>query len=584
LVHDEIIDRILEQTDIVGVISDRIALKKAGRNYKTVCPFHNEKTPSFVVSPDKQIYHCFGCGAGGNAITFLMKHDGLEFPEALKTLADKANITLPARRFSDESQNSAANKLYQLNDMAKDFYKAYLKTPNGQLSYRYLKNRDISDEAIQTFELGCAPNIWDGLIQFFKKKGEDIPRLEKIGLVISRENKGGYYDRFRNRVIFPIYDIKQKVRGFGARSLSEGQPKYINSPETPIYQKGRHLYGLNFTKGFIKEKDFAIIVEGYLDLIIPYQHGVKNIVATLGTALTTEQIRLLKRFSKTVVIVFDADNAGQEASLRGLDLLISSDMNVRIATLPEGYDPDSYVRKHGAVAFEAAITSSKDLFDYKMGLLMKRYNKDGVRGRAAIATLMLPTISRIPNEILKFSFLKKMSDMLSIDESALKTELRKVKIDYSYSVPVSQPRTVKKSVSYAELLLLSIVLDNPKNLTVISEMLGTDHLREIVIQDILKIVEDMCNKGMDIVPGRLIEHFKNDEEKRIIAEAVGISETMVDKEKALFDCIQRIKEDNFKGNLNKLREEIRFAQDAKNRNRVNDLVSQYNELLKTHKG
>lgn len=583
-IHNDIVDNVVDKTDIVEVISAKIPLKKTGRNYKAVCPFHGEKTPSFVVSPDKQIFHCFGCGIGGNVITFLIRYDKLTFREALKILADKANIKLPEMRSSSSVPNSLFDKLYELNERAKEFYKLYLFGSNGKQSLKYLKERGLTEDSIRLFQLGYAPNLWEGLLSYLKPKDINNTQLvEKAGLILSREHNKGYYDRFRNRIIFPIFDVRNKIIGFGARALDNSQPKYINSPETPIYNKGRNLYGLNFSKGHIREKDYAIIVEGYLDLIIPFQNGVKNIVATLGTALTSDQIRLLKRSSKTVVIVFDSDKAGEEASLRGLDILISLDMNVRIATLPKGYDPDTFVRNHGASAFEQLIKSSKDLFDYKMGLLMKRFNKDGVRGRAAIATLMLPTIARIPSDILKASFLKKLSDMLSLDESALKTELQKVKKDYSYSVSLEEPNIKKKKMRYAELLLLSIILDDPEAIAVVDEEIGVAQFREDKIKDIIGAVKDKCKKGKHMTPSRLITHFDDEESKNIISKAVGMIDTMTDKQKVLFDCMNRIREDNFKEALSKLREEIGFAQSSKDYDKVKSLVSEYNTLLKTHK-
>ena len=584
LLSNEIVDNIIDKTDIVEVIAARIPLKKAGRNFKAACPFHGEKTPSFIVSPDKQIFHCFGCGIGGNALSFLMKYEQLNFREAAKILADKVGIKLPASQFVDRGRDSFLDKLFSLNEAAKNFYKAYLASPNGKLCSRYLKERGINDDTINMFQLGFAPNLWEGLITFFKKKDIDLNLLEKAGLALPSEKGKGHYDRFRNRIIFPIFDLRNKVVGFGGRILDNSQPKYINSPETPIYNKGRHLYGLNFSKGHIKEKDYAIIVEGYLDLIVPYQYGIRNIGATLGTALTPDQVKLLRRFSKTVIIVFDSDKAGEEASLRGLDILVSLDMNVRIARLPKGYDPDSFVRKNGKVAFEKIVSSSKDLFDYKIDLLMNRFNKDGVRGRAAIATLMLPTIARIPNEILKASFLKKLSGMLSIDESALKAELRKVRRDYSYTVSWQKPEHEKAKTSHAELLLLSIILEDPGVLRVVDENLEINKFKQASIKQIINKVKSIYHDGKSINPSKLIAYFDDEEVKNIISEAVSIRDTLLDSQKVLTDCINRIKQDDFKEELNRLRTEIRFAQDSNDTNKINDLISKYNKLLKLHKG
>ncbi len=583
LIPGEIIDDILDKVDIVEVVSSRIPLKKAGRNFRCNCPFHNEKTPSFIVSPEKQIYHCFGCGAGGNALGFLMKYEKLDFREALNSLADKAGVKLPVAKFHDRAKDSLADKLHDLNGIAKDFYRNNLLSHNGSFCYKYLTDRGIASDAIKIFQLGYAPNTWEGLISFFKNKGIGPDFMEKAGLAVPSEKDKGFYDRFRNRLIFPIFDIRNRVIGFGGRVMNEAQPKYINSPETLIYTKGKHLYGLNFSKSFLREKDYAVIVEGYLDLIIPFQYGIKNIVATLGTALTTHHIRLLKRFTRTVVMVFDSDKAGEEASLRGLDLLVSLDMNVRVAALPKGYDPDSFIRKQGREAFENIIKASKDLFDYKMNLLENRFNKDGVRGKAAIATLMLPTITRIPNEILKAAFLKKLSDTLSIDEAALRAELKKVRIDYSYTVYEEKPPYKQSETRHAELLLLSIILEEPETLSVINEKLGLGEFRDPNIKKIIDVIHKFCESKKVIIPSKIINHFENDETKSLISKAASIRETIMDKEKVLFDCMNRVREDNFREDLNKLQTEIRSAHDLEDNERVDTLLLKYNDLIKAHK-
>jgi len=586
LIQDDIVDRVLDATDIVEVIGARLPLKKAGRNYKANCPFHQEKSPSFIVSHDKQIYHCFGCGQGGNVIGFLMKYENLTFRETLKLLADKAGLQLPARQFSQGGEeNSFFEKLYALNGEALKFFNQNLSEQEGSACYRYFQGRGLSDDTIKLFGLGYSLNAWDGLLSHLAANKEDPAMIEKAGLIIARENKGGHYDRFRNRAMFPIVDVHQHVIGFGARALDDSEPKYINSPETPVYNKSRNLFGLNQTKGFIKEKGYAIIVEGYLDLIVPFQYGVKNIVATLGTALTGEQIKLLKRYTQTVVLVFDPDTAGEDASLRGLDILVASDMNVRVATLPKDVDPDTFVKQHGAEAFDRIVSASKDLFDYKMGILMAKFNKDGVRGRAAIATLMLPTISRIPNEILKSSFMKKLSEVLSIDEPALKAEMSKIKKDYSYSVTFNEARApVKKNVRSAELLLLGLVLEDPGCLRVIEKDLGCGEFRDDCVARVVSLVRENQAGGREVVPSKLIASFDDDETKNIIARAIGSLENMSDRNKVMHDCLESIRRDNLNEALHSLRSEIRRAEEVHNSDLVTSLMVKYNELLKIHKG
>jgi len=583
LIPDKIIDSVLDKVDIVEVISSHISLKKIGRNFKANCPFHNEKTPSFVVSPEKQIFHCFGCGQGGNAIGFLVKYDKLSFPEAVRTLAETVGIKIPEPRSRENASLSFSEKLVRLNEIARDFFKFNLHARDHSFCPKYLKERGITENSINFFQLGYAPNSWEGLIKFFQSKNVLLESVHKAGLVLPSEKQTGYYDRFRNRVIFPIFDIRDRVIAFGARALGNSQPKYINSPETPLYIKGKHLYGLNFAKKYIRERDYAIIVEGYMDLITPFQHGIRNIVATLGTALTPEQGRLIKRFTKTVVMIYDSDKAGEEASLRSLDLLVSLDLNVRVAVLPKGYDPDSFVKKEGKKALDAVIKSSKDLFDYKMALLTKRYNKDGVRGKTAIATLMLPTIALISNEILKVAFLKKLSETLSIDESALKAELKKTKTGcHSYGERIKYAVPTKSAARGAEMLLLSIILDDPESLSLIEKRLGQYQLKDANIKRIIDVVSLALKDNKKIDPSKIINHFKDGSIENLISEAVSIRETIANKEKTIDDCITKIARDNIKDQLKMLQDEIHSAQKAKNSEVITRLVSEYNALIKTH--
>ncbi len=349
-IPENILEDILNRIDITELIASYIPLKRAGRNFKAVCPFHHEKTPSFMVSADKQIYHCFGCGAGGNAFSFLMQYERLEFPEAVEVLAKKAGVVLPKNK-EDSRGASLATQLYSINELAGEFYASTLNASCGAVVKDYLLSRGIKPETIKTFKLGYAQDKWDSLINYLRGKGINLSLLEKAGLILAKDS-GGYYDRFRHRVIFPIFDIKSRILGFGARILpvqeksgnDNSLAKYVNSPETPVYIKGRKLYGLNLAKDAIRDLDCVAVVEGYLDFIIPYQAGVHNIVASLGTALTVEQARLIKRYTNNVVMVYDADCAGELATLRSLDIFIDEDMQVKVVSLPNGLDPETVLR------------------------------------------------------------------------------------------------------------------------------------------------------------------------------------------------------------------------------------------------
>ncbi|NQU94821.1 MAG: DNA primase [Candidatus Omnitrophica bacterium] len=589
MIPNEIIDQILDKTDIVEIISGYVPMKRAGQNFKGRCPFHEEKTPSFIVSPAKQIYHCFGCSAGGNVISFLMKHERMEFLDALTMLADKANIALPRQSQADRGKSSFADKLYGVNNMACDLYRENLTKEDGKTAYRYFIQRGITESTIKHFRLGYAADSWQGVINHCKSKNIDLETLQKAGLVLQREDKKNWYDRFRNRIIFPIFDLRNRVLGFGARTMGTDLPKYMNSPETHIYTKGKHLYGLNFSKEYIRKQDYVIIVEGYFDLILPFQNDIRNIVATLGTALTPAQVQGIKRFTKNAIMIYDSDKAGEAATLRGLDLLIAEEMNVRIALLPKGRDPDSFVRKEARPGFMKLLKESKDLFDYKLGVLTAKFQKNSPQGKARIVGEMLPTLAKIKNAVLKAGYLKKMSEELSIDEKAVRAELEKVKPEFRaslapYSISLETVKEHKKSpASLAEITLLAIALDDAEYLEKIKEELGGENFKDESIAAIFKKITELRKEGKKVNPSHLICHLKGAGTSEIISEAVSMNQIIRDKEKALNDCVKRIKGDSQKLTLHNLQSEIKKAENAFDTNKINRLIAEYSELIKEFK-
>jgi DNA primase len=579
-IPENIIDQIQTRTDIVEVISRYIPLQKAGRNYKAPCPFHHEKTPSFIVSPDKQIYHCFGCGAGGNVFSFVMKYENLEFPEVIEMLAEKANIKLPVFSRQKKELTSLASELYRINELAILFFQECLE--RNETAKDYLASRGIGDETARSFRMGYAPDAWEGILNFFQKKGIQGAALERAGLAISNE-KGGYYDRFRKRLIFPIFDLRSRPLGFGGRVLDAGLPKYMNSPETYIYSKGRNLYGLNLSRDQIKKTGYALIVEGYLDFIIPYQAGVKNIVATLGTALTIDQVKLLKRFANTVVMVYDPDEAGEAASLRNMDLFIGEGVNVYIAELPKGFDPDGYIRKFGTDDFTKIIKSSKNLFDYKLFKLSSRFDIKSAHDKAAIASEMLPTISRIENAVLRSNLVKKLSEKLSVDEESIRTELKKVKPDYSARAYNIGPAEAKKDLKIAEKMVLALLLDGAGFLRKAKESLSAEEFKDSTVRDVIKAIYDISNVEKNVSAVKLMNHFENNNDaSNLISEAAHILEMLTDKEKVLDDCILKIKKDNVRDQLQRLQDAIKSAHDSRDDGLVTRLVAEYTDLLKVN--
>ncbi|MCX5665990.1 MAG: DNA primase [Candidatus Omnitrophica bacterium] len=579
-IPDNIVDQVQARSDIVEVVSKYIPLQKAGRNFKAPCPFHNEKTPSFVVSPDKQIYHCFGCGAGGNVFSFLMKYENLSFPEVVEMLADKAGIQLP--RFGPRKElTSLATQLYKVNELAIQFFEGCL--PVNREGRDYLVSRGISLETAKLFRIGYAPDSWDSILKFLGNKGIKGDIAEKAGLAIASE-RGGYYDRFRKRLIFPIFDLKDRALGFGGRVLDSSLPKYMNSPETYIYSKGRNLYGLNHTKEGIKKAGYALVVEGYLDFIIPYQAGIRNIVATLGTALTIDQVKLLKRFAGTVIMVYDPDEAGESASLRNMDLFLSEGVNVYIAELPKGFDPDGYIRKFGTEDFVKLTKASKNLFDYKMSKLSVRFDIKSAHGKASIASEMLPTISRIENAVLRSNLVKKLAEKLSVDEDSIRQELKKVKPDYTMRVYGISPVEAKKDSKSAEKMVLALLLEGEGYVKKVRESLSPDEFKDSSVRDVVKAILDLSKDDRSINAVKLMNHFENnDAATTLISESVHLSETLDNRERVLCDCIARIKKDNVKDVLGRLQDAIKMAHDSKDDNLVTKLVTEYTELLKVNK-
>ena len=584
-IPEHIIDQVQDRIDIVEVIGNYIPLKKAGRNYKANCPFHHEKTASFMVSQDKQIFHCFGCGVGGNVFNFLMKYERLEFPEAVRALAQKAGVVIPSQAFDTGTESSSNNRLYAANELAVAYFQKNLKEDKaGRAAYDYLKQRGLSDETINTFKLGYAVSGWDTILNFARQKGVTPDILEKAGLAIQKQD-GGYFDRFRNRIMFPIHDMKSRFLGFGGRVFlkEDDGPKYMNSPETSIYNKGRNLYGLNFSWKFIRDFDQAVIVEGYLDLIVPFQLGVKNLIASLGTSLTDDQIRLLGRYTKNAVIIFDPDKAGEFATLRSLDLLIEEDFRVGVVRLPEGFDPDTFIRKHGPDEFRKRIAEAKNLFDYKMSVLVSKYDRTNLEGKAKIVAEMLPTIARIPNAVLKSGYIKSLADNLSIDEEAIRQELKKVKLDYSANRSVSEngskTQAPDKKCKQSEKILAGLLMDDNNYVKMVRENLTLEDFKDPVIRNIVEILFRCHEESKAVTPGKLITHLNDSEAQRMIPELVDCIDAIIDKERTLADCVLRIKQDNLKEKLNRLQIEIALAQDRADEDRITKLIAECNILL-----
>ena len=409
------------------VIQDYVTLKKKGANWMACCPFHQEKTPSFSVNPAKDIYYCFGCGKGGSVFSFVMEIERVSFPEAVKIVAEKVGVPLPAmeedQRF--EARRRDADEVIELNTWALEWWEAQLEQNGAEAraARDYLAGRGIADETRKAFRLGYAPDSWEGLSSHLKQRGASSAQIERSGLVVKKD-AGGFYDRFRGRVIFPVLDAQGRAVAFGGRTMSkDGEPKYLNSPETPAYTKGRHLYGLHLTRDEIRRRKFAILVEGYLDLIIPYQFGVRNLVASLGTALTPEQVKLLGRFARKVVVNYDGDRAGVQAAKRAIETLLTEDFEVKVLVLPDNADPDEFIRNYGVEAYHERRGKALPHIQFVLDQAVRDRNLHRPADKAAAVEEVLPYVRAVRNGIQKREYFDMTMDALRIEETTLRNEL-----------------------------------------------------------------------------------------------------------------------------------------------------------------
>lgn len=424
------IDRIYAAANIVDIIGDYVTLKKKGVNYQACCPFHNEKTPSFVVSPSKGVFKCFGCGKGGNAVTFVMEHESVSYPEALRMVAKRYGIEVEERAMTEEDvrRNNDRESMFALNGWAAEYFAKYLTgNPEGKsvgLSY-FAQKRGFSEATIRKFGLGFCSARGDALTQAALAAGYKEEFLVSTGLAIKRESDGRLYDRFRDRVMFPVHNISGRVVAFGGRTLrtDKSVAKYQNSPESEIYSKKRELYGLYFAKKAIQQQDFAIMVEGYTDVISMHQAGVENVVASSGTSLTTEQIQLLHRFTRNITVIYDGDSAGIHASLRGIDMILKEGMNVRVVLLPPEHDPDSFARAHTADEVHAYVREhEEDFLTFKAKLMLREAGSDPIK-RSEVIGDMVRSIVQIPDSIQRAVFIKECSRIMDVDEGVLIAEV-----------------------------------------------------------------------------------------------------------------------------------------------------------------
>ena len=589
-IPDELIDRIREGVDIVSVISEQLSLKKTGQNFTGLCPFHSEKTPSFVVSPAKQIFHCFGCGAGGNVFHFLMKHENLTFPQAVRSLSERAGISIPEVSKRDEKIEDAKEPLYKVNELAMEFFSRNLaEAKEGERARQYLEKRGIEKKTIQEFNIGYSLSQWDAGFRYLRQKGIDAAALEKAGLIIRKESGDGFYDRFRDRIIFPIFDLKKRVIGFGGRVIDDSLPKYINSPESPIYIKGENLYCLEKARQEIGKRGYLLIVEGYLDAIMTYQKGIKNAAATLGTALTPGHLRLIKRFTNNIVLVFDPDSAGKKAAIRSASLFIESGMKAKVASLSEGTDPDTFLREKGVEAFVDKLKNSEKLLDFVIRETKGKEALSSIDEKVKVADEVLPLINRLPNKIERNAYVRRLAEELQLEEKDIFAELenraqkkgyksgeRKEPLEKGTAHSGLQKR-INHSGAKAEEMLIHLMLNDESIAKRVKDHLSPDDFKDPLFKRVTGIVYNVIESGKEFNAVFKTE----DAEMAGLFSALSMRELDYDdREQSFYDCVQKIKGAGIKERMKTLQEKLRIAEKNGDTDSINRILEEKTRLLK----
>lgn len=487
----DVIDQIKNTASIVDIASQYTTLRRRGKKHLGLCPFHSEKTPSFTVDEDKQLFHCFGCNIGGDLFTLVMEKENLSFPEALQFLAEKYNITLPEKRKFSPQLAKLEETLYKISEDSLAFFRKNLfNTKEGENAHEYLRKRGISEESIQNLKIGYALNSWDALLNFFQKKNISPGLLEKAGLVLRRTKTEGHYDRFRGRVIFPIFTPTGKVVAFGGRTIIDQEPKYLNSPDTPIYTKGKLLYGWNFTKDAIREQGETILVEGYTDFLALLQAGIPNATASLGTSLTPEQVMQASRFESRVIVSYDADSAGIKASLRAISLCFEQGVEIRVLTLPKGYDPDSFIRKYGPEDFLKKLEESKSGFNFLVDTYVRGKKKESPEQKNRVMRYIVNEIIKIPNSIIQSEYLKKLSEELNLKEDVLRSMIKT-------RAKEADKEVVQKVFLNAEKRLLQILFKDSNIVPTVLEAMKKEDFTGLQSESIFLILSDFINNRVD---------------------------------------------------------------------------------------
>ena len=582
---EELIEEVRTRNDIVEVISGYVRLQKKGSNYFGLCPFHNEKSPSFSVSPGKQMYYCFGCGAGGNVITFLMEYENQTFPEAVRTLAQRAGIALPEADDSKEARqaDSRRAKLLEINKEAAKYFYYQLRTERGSVGMEYLRKRELSDETMNHFGLGYANKYSNDLIQYLKSKGYSEDLIRDAGLC-NVDEKHGMYDKFWNRVMFPIQDINHRVIGFGGRVMGDGKPKYLNSPETEIFDKSRNLYGLNFAR--TSRKGNVILCEGYMDVIAMHQAGFTQAVASLGTAFTSGQASLLRRYANEILLSYDSDGAGFNAALRAIGILKEAGMTGRVINLEPYKDPDEFIKALGGEEFQKRLDHAENSFFFELRQLQKNYDLSDPEQKTAFHREIARKLCTFSEEVERENYIEAVAQKYHISFENLRRLVGTYAAQTGLAQPVIRPKsgvqkknTAAEGIKNSQKLLLTWLVEQPQLYRQISKYISPKDFTEGLYEKVADRLFEELEQG-NINPASIISMFEEEEDQREAASLFHTKlerlESTAEQEKALHDIVCAVKRNSYE------RDSAQLGTDVAALNRVIAGKKQLEELAKTH--
>ena len=547
---EDLVEEIRLKNDIVDVISGYVKLQKKGSSYFGLCPFHNEKSPSFSVSRSKQMYYCFGCGAGGNVFTFIMEYENYTFTEALKFLAERAGVDLPEMEYSNEAKEKANFKatLLEINKTAAKYFYAQLKTEKGKTAHTYLTKRGLSEETITAFGLGYSNIYSDDLYKYLKLQGYSDELLLKAGLIRVNEKKGAY-DYFWNRVMFPIMDANSRVIGFGGRVLGDGEPKYLNSPETELFDKSRNLYGLN--KARTSRKNYFLLCEGYMDVIALHQAGFTSAVASLGTAFTAGHASLIKRYVDKVYLTFDSDGAGIKAALRAIPILRDAGMAIKVISMEPYKDPDEFIKNMGVAAYEERINQAKNWFMFMIEVMEKEYDMGSPEGKTDFYNAVAKRLTEFEDNLERNNYIEAIAQKYRISIEEFRKKVSKMAIQAGQAIPAARPKAtvgkerVKEDTNLQpQKILLTWIIENNKIFSQIKKYITPNDFTKDLYQTVAKLLYEQYEVG-EINPAKVMNHFTDEEEHREVASLfhtrIQKLETKTEQEKALKETIIRVK-------------------------------------------